>query len=332
MQQDPTEMATMQDAFGRQFPYLRLSITDACNFRCGYCLPNGYRKSAAESFLAVEEIENLARAFAELGVWKIRLTGGEPTLRKDFLEIAERVSAVGGVRTVAMTTNGYALRRSVRAYRAAGISAINVSVDSLDRANFQRITGQDKLVEILDGIEQALALGLEVKINAVLLKHGNADQVIRFVHWAREKPISLRFIELMQTGDNGEYFRQQHVGGDHVRSILLEEGWRPKARIAGAGPAETFAHPNHRGEVGIIAPYAKGFCATCNRLRVSARGALRLCLFGDSGYSLRPLLQEPGQKTELQEAILRALRFKQETHFLHQGHTGATPHLAVIGG
>ncbi len=326
-------MSELQDTHGRRFSYLRLSITDVCNFRCQYCLPNGYKKNADRSFLSAEEIVNLTTGLAGLGMWKVRLTGGEPTVRKDFAEIAARVSSVPGIRKVAATTNGYVLADNAMLWRQAGISAINVSIDSLDRRTFHAITGHDYLPRVLAGVEQAKAAGFaSIKINTVLLKGCNDGEIDSFLGWIKNQPVSLRFIELMQTGDNLEYFKKHHLSGAETEKQLTKRGWQKIRREEGEGPAQEFSHPDYQGRVGIIAPYSKDFCQTCNRLRVTARGDLRLCLFGSGGHSLRHLLQSPDRRPELQQTIIRLLSHKAPKHLLHFGQTGATPQLASLGG
>ena len=321
------------DANGRSFQYLRLSITDVCNYRCSYCLPNGYVEEAPRHFLEINEIRHLVTGFAELGLWKVRLTGGEPTVRKDFTEIAATVSAIPGIRKVATTTNGYQLAKHARLWRDAGISAINISIDSLDPANFHRITGMDHLARVLAGVDAAEAACFEdIKINTVLLKDLNHHELDSFLNFVKGRRISLRFIELMETGDNRAYFERHHLSADDIINALRERGWSPVARDIAAGPAQEFSHPEHLGKIGIIAPYAKDFCQTCNRLRVTARGDLRLCLFGDGGHNLRHLLQSAEQKTDLQHTVTSLLQQKASTHLLQFHQSGATKNLSALGG
>lgn len=325
-------MLQLQDGFGRRFSYLRLSVTDVCNFRCGYCLPNGYQGNP-RGFLCLDEIRRLVTAFAELGTWKIRLTGGEPTVRADFLDIVCTVRAVPGVRRIAMTTNAFRLAKDAAALKQAGMDAINVSLDGLDAVRFRRITGDRRFDQVMAGIDAALAEGFDaIKINTVLLKGVNDDQLPTFFEFVRFRPVSVRFIELMRTGDNGKYFEQHHISGQLVRQQLDAAGWTPLERGAADGPAIEYSHPEHAGRIGIIAPYAPGFCDTCNRLRVTARGGLRLCLFGNGAQNLRPLLQADEDIEPLKAMVLTALIGKRESHFLHQGDYGDTPHLAMTGG
>lgn len=327
------EQTALADGFGRRFPYLRLSVTDVCNFRCSYCLPDGYKKSGCDPFLSAEEIIRLVRAFAGLGVWKIRLTGGEPTVRPDFVAIARAVADVPGIRKLAFTTNGYRLPERAQDYYDAGLRAINISIDSLKPEQFKKITGHDRLEEVLDGVKASFDAGFEsVKINTVLLKGLNDGELDRFIDFVADKPLSLRFIELMRTGDNQDYFKTHHLPGEAVTEKLLERGWRVTPRKEGAGPAIEFEHQQSKGRIGLIAPYSKDFCKSCNRLRVSAKGALHLCLFGEGGYSLRDLLQNDSQIEELQEKIMGLMNFKRSAHFLHQDNSGVRDHLASIGG
>jgi cyclic pyranopterin phosphate synthase len=325
-------LASLTDGFGRRFQYLRISITEVCNFRCTYCLPDGYRKSGPQSFLTPGEIERVARGFAELGVSKVRLTGGEPSVRRDLADIIGRVAAIGGVEKVAITTNGWNLERQVEAWRASGLTNLNVSIDSLDRAAFHRITGHDRLPSVIAGLDRALALGVAtVKVNGVLLKDGAGSGFGGFADFVRERPIAVRFIELMRTGDNAEFFADQHMSGRTLTDWLEGRGWTPRPRAFDDGPAVEYAHPDYAGRIGLIAPYAPGFCDGCNRLRITARGALRLCLFGELGVDLRDLLQGADMEA-LKARITAALAGKPRGHRLAEGISGDTRQLAQFGG
>ncbi len=323
----------LTDGFGRNFPYLRLSITDICNFSCDYCLPDGYKIVGKPKFLTLNEIQNLVAAFAQLGTHKIRITGGEPTLRPDFTEIIHAISANEGIKKLAFTTNGYKLKQNIYKWRDAGLTAINVSVDSLSPTRFHNLTGHNRLAEILEGIDMALDAGFkQVKVNAVLLKDINDIELDLFLNWVKTTPISVRFIELMQTGDNLDYFNKFHVSATSLRDKLLLEGWYIKPSVKDAGPAVELIHDDYIGSIGIIAPYSKDFCTGCNRLRVTSKGDLRLCLFGNQGKPLRHLLQHADQLEPLKQLILEQLAFKASSHFLGLGDTGATANLSTIGG
>lgn len=323
------------DNFARRFYYLRLSITDVCNFRCTYCLPDGYKPQGAQnkSFLSLDEIRRVTRAFAAAGTEKVRLTGGEPSMRRDFTDIIAAVRDNPSIRQIALTTNGYRLQRDIGKWRAAGLTALNVSVDSLDARQFHAITGQNKFDEVMRGIDAAFDAGFsQVKVNTVLMRDVNHHSLDTFLAWVRDRPVQLRFIELMETGDGGSLFRRHHVSGQVIRDQLLRQGWVQQQRARSDGPAQVFRHADYQGEIGLIMPYEKDFCASCNRLRVSATGQLHLCLFGDGGVPLRDLLADDSQQAELQARIAGSLTTKKETHFLHQGHTGITQNLSFIGG
>lgn len=329
-------MGTLRDAFGREFVYLRLSVTERCNFRCVYCLPGGYAAHGgmgSSGELTVDEIRRLCSAMAGLGVWKIRLTGGEPTVRQDIVDLVDAVSSVPGIRHVALTTNGYRLRDLASPLHRAGLRGVNVSVDSLDPERFAAITGAARLEHVLAGVEAALDAGIDaVKVNAVLLRDMGAPEFQRFFQFARERPVSVRFIELMRTGENAAFFERQHLRSSDALRLLEEAGWTRLPRAEGAGPAAVFGNDDARGTVGIIAPYDDKFCATCNRLRVSSRGGLRLCLFGEGEASLRSLLAHDDQRDALIDRIRDLVLGKAERHRLHEGRVGGTRHLALIGG
>ncbi|HAY08210.1 MAG TPA: GTP 3',8-cyclase MoaA [Hyphomonas sp.] len=325
--------AVAADAFGRRFSYLRLSVTEVCNFRCTYCLPEGYRKTGSMEFLATDEIERLVRAFTGLGIRKVRLTGGEPTVRKDLTQLIARIAAQHGIGKVALTTNGWNLSRHVDDWVGSGLTNLNVSIDSLDRDMFHRITGHDRLDDVLAGLERALILPLKtVKVNAVLLRDGLAEGFSTWAEFVRKRPIAVRFIELMRTGDNKAFFESQHVSGRGLRQWLEANGWTPRQRGEDDGPAMEFTHPDYAGRIGLIAPYGPGFCDGCNRLRVTARGQLRLCLFGQGGRDLRDLLQSDADTEALRRRILEALSVKPASHNLHSANPGDTTNLAQTGG
>ncbi|WJG11125.1 GTP 3',8-cyclase MoaA [Aliiglaciecola sp. LCG003] len=321
----------LEDKFGRRFHYLRLSITDVCNFKCDYCLPDGYQCESERDFLSVSEIKRIVNGFAALGTSKIRITGGEPSLRKDLPEIIRLCADTQGIAKVAITTNGFKLDQHISTWVDAGLTALNVSIDSFDPRMFERITGHDKLDVILSGIEQAVSLGIEVKVNAVLMRQYNANDLSQFLQWVKDKPVTFRLIELMQTGDNLSFFNQNHVAGEPIKQQLLAQGWTQVVKDKAAGPAQEFFHPDFVGKIGLIMPYGKDFCASCNRLRISALGKLHLCLFADQGLDIRPFLDASSSES-LVAALTSMLTNKEATHWLDKGYTGGTKHLAMLGG
>ena len=330
-------MNILKDTFGRKFPYIRLSISDVCNFKCGYCLPDGYKidKSDNRTFITKEEIGRLAKALSELGVSKIRLTGGEPTVRKDFLDIIEIIKKNSGIKKTVITTNGYHLDKIAKQIKDSGLDGINISIDSLNPKIFEQVTGHDRLQEILNGIEKLQKLKFKnIKINAVLLKGVN-DTEKDFEDWAnfiKKNKIDFRYIELMQTGDNLDYFKNYHVSANKFVEYLNKNNWVIQTFGKDSGPSKNYINPEYKGKFGVIAPYSKDFCKSCNRLRITAKGDLRLCLFGNTGINIRHLMQKDNQIEELKDLILKQLNYKKETHYLEIGETGLTKNLSTTGG
>ncbi len=324
----------LHDHWGRQFRYLRLSLTDACNMRCSYCLPDGYQPGGArpEPLLGRAEIRRLAWAFAHFGTRKIRLTGGEPSLRRDLPAILHDLRQQDSLQTLALTTNGLKLRQHLADWRAAGLDQLNISLDSLSPERFARITGHDRLPRLLDDIDFALADGWALKINTVLLREHSAPERPAFLDWLRSRPLTLRFIELMRTHDNAAWYPQQHLRGEDWLNQLVRQGWQEIRRPADAGPAREFRHPDYAGRLGFILPYSPKFCESCNRLRVSARGALHLCLFTGQGHSLRDLLQDDDQQAALRRRLQQLIQLKAAGHALLADQSGGNRHFAAIGG
>jgi cyclic pyranopterin phosphate synthase len=324
---------TLRDSLGRDLHYLRLSVTDRCNFRCVYCLPDGCPKASAEHPLSREEIGRLVHGFAGMGFWKVRLTGGEPTLRPDIARLVEEVARTPGIRRVGLSTNGYRLAEMVSELREAGLASLNVSLDSLDPGRFREITGSARLGHVVAGIEEALAVGIpSVKVNVVLLGGLDDRELGRLLDWTRDQPLTVRFIELMETAGNVALFRRSRLPAARVVEKLERLGWARLPRDDGDGPATNYGHPDHAGKAGVISAYSGGFCDTCNRLRVTSTGDLRLCLFGDQHVSLRPLLRHDGSQEELMDLVERSVQRKPAAHELSQGRCGSTASLAMTGG
>ena len=322
----------LEDTFGRRFNYLRLSITEMCNFRCNYCLPNGNDCHTPKDGMTQTEIQTLVKAFAAMGTTKIRITGGEPALRKDLIDIIAICKQTKGIQKVALTTNGFLLNRDLDKYQKAGLDALNVSADSLDPRMFATITGKQKLDDILLGIDKAISAGIkDVKLNTVMLKQFNYNELNAFFYYLKKHPVTWRFIELMQTGDNQAFFTDNHVPGNTIKSTLINQGWQRIVRTKDAGPAQEFSHPDYQGNIGLIMPYSKNFCDSCNRLRVSSQGKLHLCLFAEQGLNIRHLLTE-GDVEQTCSVIIAHLQDKKASHYLTDGFTGATKQLAMLGG
>jgi len=321
---------TLSDPLGRRLQYLRLSLTDQCNFKCVYCLPDG-NDCKAENYLSKSEVSKLLTSFAALGTRKVRLTGGEPALRKDLPDIIRIAKSTPGIERVAITTNGYNLARKIDQWVAAGLDAINVSIDSFDPKTFHLITGVDRLKPLLEGLDRALQYPhLTVKINTVLMKSYNGGELDRMLGYIKNHNVSLRFIELMRTNDNQPFFKTNHIRGTDLVDRLASSGWDRLNRGVLDGPAFEMSHSKYQGRIGFVMPYSNNFCKDCNRLRVSATGNLHLCLFSDNGESLRDAINE--SEAALIARIRALVTNKQPAHLLDQNYSGGTRHLAMLGG
>jgi cyclic pyranopterin phosphate synthase len=321
----------LTDNFGRKFYYLRLLTTGVYNFSCDYCLPNSYQCDDDRKFLTLPEITRLASAFSAMGTEKIRITGGEPSLRKDLPEIIAGCKRTLGIKKVAITSNGYKLPEHLPAWINAGIDAINISIDTLDPRQFHAITGHDKLKNTLKGTDVAVAAdNIDVKVNTVLMREYNGYDIASYLARLKNTPITLRLVESSQETDNKEFFYHQHVKGSRIKQHLILDGWLPVINDKAAGPAQEFYHPDYAGKIGLSIPYSKDFCNTYNRLRISAIGKLHLCLFTAQDLSLKDYLKSDDVEP-FKVAITRMLTDKKQTHFLHEKLTGATKNLAMLG-
>ena len=332
----PSGETRLIDSFGRRLTYLRVSVTDRCNLRCTYCLPEDAEFPFGDrAFLSPAEIETIVGALARLGIRRVRLTGGEPLVRRDLLEIVRRVKSLPRIENLALSTNGIGLARLAPELKAAGLDRVNVSMDSLDPERFREITRRGNLAEVWEGVEAALAAGLEpVKLNAVLLADGGEEDAQRLAALTLDRPLHVRFIELMGTASNQHLQPQRYLSCDVVRG-QLESRFGPLTPFDSGprtGPAKAFQFAGARGSVGFITPLSHTFCAECNRLRLTARGELRLCLFADRVYPLRQLLTAPDPEAALESEILRVLQEKPAEHMLTQGNYGNLVSFMQIGG
>ena len=307
-------MPELIDPYARKIEYLRLSVTDRCDLRCSYCLPQGFHGfESPPHWLTFDEIERLVRVFARLGLRKIRLTGGEPLTRHNLAELAARIHAIDGIDDLSLSTNGTLLARYAGALRAAGVSRLNVSLDSLQPERFARTVGRDALAEVLGGLEAARAAGFApIKVNMVVMSGVNENEVDAMVGFCMEHGFVLRLIEVMpmgETGRNARYFDLQPIRERLAERFALVDGLVP-----GAGPARYLQSPDGRFSVGFITPISRHFCATCNRVRLAVDGTLYLCLGQDDHYPFRPLLRSGARDEELAAAVLDAIARKPEQH------------------
>jgi GTP 3',8-cyclase len=329
------------DTYGRVATDLRVSLTDRCNLRCTYCLPEDADFPFGDrDYLRPEEFEAIVGALVRLGIRRVRLTGGEPLVRKDILEIARRVKALPGVENLALSTNGTELARLAGPLRAAGVDRVNISLDSLDADRFRAITRRGNLDAVWNGVEAALAAGFSpVKLNAVLLSRQNLEDVDRLVELTLDRPLSVRFIEMMPTASNRHLQPDEYVSSDLVKQRIEARFGKlhpldPHQAGPRTGPAAAYQLAGAQGAVGFITPLSHTFCADCNRLRLTSRGELRLCLFADRVYPLRHLLTPSPEATAkaLETEILHVLTEKPAEHMLSKGNYGNLVSFMEIGG
>nr|WP_244152317.1 GTP 3',8-cyclase MoaA [Psychrobacter pasteurii] len=322
----------LTDGFSRRLTYLRLSITDFCNFRCGYCLPNGYQGKRPDNELSLQEIDVLIKAFSQVGTKKVRLTGGEPSIRKDVTQIIEQVKATPGIETVAMTSNGYKLGKHLANWQKAGLDQLNISLDSFDAPTFHKMTGFNMLPQLLADIDMLLVTtDIKLKLNGILMEDTAYDSLIAALDFVKTRPVTYRFIEFMQTTDNRDLFFAQHAQSALITDYLLKNGWQAHNRGQNDGPAIEYSHPDYVGRIGMIAPYAPHFCDSCNRLRVSSLGKVHLCLFDQGNYDIRDYLQQQ-DVAGLVQKLHEFMPIKPEHHHLAESNSGIMHNLSMIGG
>jgi GTP 3',8-cyclase len=307
---------SLVDSFGRVITYLRISVTDVCNLRCVYCMPEFQTTFLpTENVLTREEIVRLATLLVSRGVRKIRLTGGEPLARADIVEIARDVKALGLPSGLAISTNGVLLPRYAEALLEAGVDRVNVSLDGVDAEHFRKMARRDHVDAVLRGFELAASLPFaHVKVNSVIIRGLNDDQILPLAGFARDRRIAVRFIEFMPYGDN-EWTPEQYMPVAEIRA-RLESSLRltPLARGSEAGPAEEYAIEGYEGTVGFISPISDRFCATCNRMRLSCEGQLKACLFSTGQVDLRTPMRAGASDADLLAIVDDAVRRKEERH------------------
>src|SRR2546421_6579538 len=313
----------LKDSYSRQIRDLRVSLTDRCNFRCFYCLPHGEPPVAPkEQMLSYEEIEYVSEIFVSLGIEKIRLTGGEPMMRRDIETVIRKLSALKPrLHDLALTTNGYFLPDRAEELRDAGLDRITISLDSLKRDVFRRMTGVDVLDRVLEGIEAAERAGLKpIKINAVIVRGHNEDEVADFARFAREHDVWMRFIEFMPLDSGHEWSREMVVSGREIRERIEERF--PLVPAQAKRGSETSARwrfaDGAPGEIGIIAPVTEAFCGACSRIRLTADGQIRTCLFSTVEHSLRDVVRSGATRAEVIEYIAGVVLKKEPRHYINE--------------
>lgn len=330
----------LTDRYGRVHNYLRISVTDRCNLRCLYCMPEeGVAFAEPSSLLSFEEIEAVVRTAAELGITRLRITGGEPLVRPGLDQLIAKLAVIPGIEDIALTTNGLLLASQAEALRRAGVSRVNISLDTLDPARFKFIARRGELKRVFDGIEAAAEAGFSpIKLNCVLLKGVNEDEIVSFLEMARSRPLHVRFIEYMPIGHADDNWKKHYLPLSRVLEIAREAGFdiAPGDDVLGNGPSENWRIAGGAGSFGLIHPVSNHFCSNCNRLRLTADGSLKPCLYWVDELNVR---QAVGDEEAMRRLFMRAMAIKPENHEMAaklenaaQSHVPTERRMSQIGG
>jgi len=315
---DPT--TALIDKHGRHIDYVRLSLTDRCDFRCVYCMSEEMTFLPRDQILSLEEIYNVAKAFTELGVNKIRLTGGEPLVRNNVMSLIENIGRLPGLDELLLTTNGSHLEKMAGPLRDAGVNRINVSLDSLNAEKFKTMTRTGKLEQVLKGVETAVATGFDsIRLNAVVLRGINDQEIIDLLEYAMGLGINIAYIEEMPLGDISDHDRLDTTfSNDEVRQLISERYEISPIEMSTAGPSRYYQVEGQRTKVGFISPVSHNFCESCNRVRVTVEGRLLLCLGNEYSTDLRQLLRDQPENAELlKQSIIKAMDIKPLRHYFY---------------
>ncbi|TVU89280.1 GTP 3',8-cyclase MoaA [Vreelandella titanicae] len=329
-------MSALVDGYGRTVRYLRISVTDRCDFRCVYCMAEEMTFLPRAQLLTLEEIAALSQAFVELGVEKIRLTGGEPLVRQGVLTLVQKLGALEGLRELAMTTNGSGLVKHADALRQGGLHRLNISLDSLKPERFKALTRTGDLDQVVAGIRAARRAGFQsIKLNAVLLKGRNDDEIIDLVNFARDEQVDISFIEEMPLGAISEHNRgETFLSTDAVRETIENHYQLLPTTETTLGPSHYYRMADSQSRIGFISPHSHNFCAACNRVRVTAEGRLLLCLGNEHSVDLRAVMRRyPGDTQRLKTNIVAAMEKKPERHhFTTDGEVQIVRFMNATGG
>ena len=311
-------MTSLIDRFGRRINYLRLSVTDRCDFRCVYCMGEDITFLPRSHILSLEELAQTGRAFVDLGVRKIRITGGEPLVRKNVLQLFQTLGRINELDELSLTTNGSQLARLAQPLRAAGVKRVNISLDSLQPARFKHLTGNGELQPVLNGIRAAQKAGFErLKLNSVILRGRNDDEIVPLVYFCQNEGLDLAFIEAMPLGIIREHNRAEaFISSADIRAVLAPHYTLTAIAASTGGPSRYYAVAGSDYRIGFISPHSHNFCGDCNRVRLTAAGRLLLCLGNEHSLDLRHILRsQPGDSEALQQAIIGAMALKPEKHY-----------------
>ncbi|MEX2468711.1 MAG: GTP 3',8-cyclase MoaA [Pseudohongiellaceae bacterium] len=308
------------DRFGRHIDYIRLSVTDRCDFRCVYCMTEDMTFLPRKQILSLEELYEVARAFTELGVKKIRLTGGEPMVRNDVMTLIDKLGELPGLEELLLTTNGAQLDKYAGPLKSAGVNRLNISIDSLDPERFRRISRVGKLEKVLAGIDAAREAGFDrIRLNAVIMRGYNEDEVLPLTRYALDRDIDIAFIEEMPLGEVSDHDREETTcSNDWVRGVIEQHFELLGSTERTAGPSRYVQVVGHKSRIGFISPVSHNFCADCNRVRVTVEGRLLLCLGNEHSVDLRAVMRDPAMdEQDLKQAIVAAMDLKPERHYFY---------------
>jgi len=324
----------LRDSFGRHIEYVRLSVTDKCNMRCFYCMPEGFKGfEIPENWLSFDEIERVIAAFVDLGVTKVRLTGGEPLVRRNVTELVSRLASLDGLDDLSMSTNATLLHKYATALKSSGVSRINVSLDSLQEEQFAKVTGNGKLKEVLAGLQAAKEAKLSpIKINMVAMKGINDNEYIDIVKYCIDMGFTLRFIETMPMGSTGRNASDHYQDLAEVREQISNVFELTPSVMSGGGPARYYKIQGTDLNIGFITPISQHFCETCNRVRLSVDGTLYLCLGDEHKVELRHLLRAGISDEDLQQEIINALDVKPLKHDFNEKPEKVMRFMSMTGG
>lgn len=329
-------MKGLIDTYNRKIDYIRISVTDRCNLRCIYCMPSdGVREITHSEILTYEEIIRILSIATNLGIKKVRITGGEPLVRKGLPYLIKTISNLGAIEEISLTTNGVLLKRFARELKEAGLNRLNISLDSMDPKRYEEITKGNNLSDVWEGIRAAEELGFSpIKINMVPIRGFNDNEIKEFAALTFNKPYHIRFIEFMPTGAKDIWSKEKYISTKELKEAISGLGeLKPIKNEWGSGPAKNFKLLNAKGVIGFISAVSDHFCAGCNRLRLTSDGKLRPCLFSDSEIDLKKALREGCDDDELQRLLLLGLQIKPEKHNINESDPNAIERpMSAIGG
>jgi len=326
------------DNHGRKINYVRIAVTDRCNLRCFYCMPEeGIKYMPKKDLLTFEEIERLVSLLAGMGISKVRFTGGEPFVRKDFMELVRTVSNIQGITNIHLTTNGVLTAPHVKELKQVGVQSVNLSLDTLDKERFRAITRRDEYDNVMHTLDLLLKENIKVKINAVVMEGKNIDDIIPLVEFTRAKPVSVRFIEEMPFNGEGSHYPVLNWTHkkimDHIRAAYPD---LTRLQDEPNSTSYNYSIKNHQGNIGVIAAFSRTFCGTCNRIRITAQGTLKTCLYDEGVLNIRDLMRSGASDDELRQSLSVAFQNRAKDGFEAEGKraagVGVSESMSTIGG